>query len=1016
MKNLKRALSFALATVMLIGMMVVGVSAADFSDADEIVNAVAVETLVALNVIDGKDDGSYDPTGNVTRAEMAKLITVALNGGKTPVLGTKATPSYTDIKGHWAESYIEYCSNLGIVSGRGDGTFDPNGTVTGSEAAKMMLVAMGYETDIFGFTGAAWAINVNTEANKASLYEDIETIDPSAALNRDNTAQLVFNGIMAPTMTKSPNMTVTNGEITWVYQPAGSLFSTKFNGNDNNTGVLVSVSYNAVKDYYVHTLDTGATCTTEKDYSNLMGTTVTLLNNNDANKLDYGMYIEDGSIVATAYASQITAMSTADKTIKMAGTTYDLDAASITVRTYNVTGTTTATAYTAINGNGNIATLIDNDGDDKVDAVVLKPFTVGKITYVGNDTFTFAGGSVKKDDVVLYDGAAKGDVAVKTAAAQTTGTKDVYVNVEYTTGTVSGQNKDGKFQIDGAWYKNSSGTSIAINDTVKFVAFGGVIYAAEVVEASAGTDNLAMIYRAKDKDAVGTGSACVEIKLITADGTKSTGTLAKINGADVLTDDDAVGTADYVGGSVTAAPQALIGQIVYYEINSDGEYEVKTIPASYNTTKVLGYNGTGAAGEGYVTATEKFGTHELADDAVVFYLHGNDGVDNVNNNAKVYTGKQVKNTQSNLPNGVATFANSLYKTTNGYTYTQVAALNSASVAATPVWLGIVTGTNYGYLTAAPYTTKEGSDTYTNYTMWTANGKLVAKEKKAQTLANFPAGTIVTYDVKSEGVVENVTIENAATSYVTGFDGDKKVAIAGATSGKIGDETVILYVNTADNAGVEGGVISIADEPTSGNYVNNVRYINGGTEYALIVVDVNNKYEGATSLTGSVTAAAVNSAIKSGNVRITGDFNASAGLVVPAGKTVTIVGAVTADNVADVARAMDAAVGTVEADKPAVVMSSGTVTGMGDIASLLSGATSTSAAIYKIDLSKITGVTSSSKVKLNANAEQALDSDVSYELIVGNKTESATFSIAKDGNFSNTTAGNIVTMTIEFPGW
>lgn len=75
MRNLKRVLSLALASVMLIGMMVVGASAAnydDFSDKDKIVNKEAVSTLVELGVIAGKDDGTYDPTGIVTRGEMAK--------------------------------------------------------------------------------------------------------------------------------------------------------------------------------------------------------------------------------------------------------------------------------------------------------------------------------------------------------------------------------------------------------------------------------------------------------------------------------------------------------------------------------------------------------------------------------------------------------------------------------------------------------------------------------------------------------------------------------------------------------------------------------------------------------------------------------------------------------------------------------------------------------------------------------------------------------------------------------
>ena len=169
MRNLKRALSLAMASIMVLGMMVVGAGAVsydDFSDKDKIVNDDAVSMLVELNVINGKDDGSFDPEGIVTRAEMAKMICVVLNGGKDPSLGNVSNYTYTDTVGHWAAAYIEYCTTLGIVAGDGTGKFNPSNTVTGAEAAKMLLVALGFKSEIEGFTGANWAVNVNVRANQ----------------------------------------------------------------------------------------------------------------------------------------------------------------------------------------------------------------------------------------------------------------------------------------------------------------------------------------------------------------------------------------------------------------------------------------------------------------------------------------------------------------------------------------------------------------------------------------------------------------------------------------------------------------------------------------------------------------------------------------------------------------------------------------------------------------------------------------------------------------------------------
>ena len=108
MKNLKRVLSLALTGTMLAGMMTIGASAAnkDFTDADEIQHTEAVNVMSTLGVLKGKDTGAFDPTTTVTRAEMAKIICVMLNGGNDPTLGSGSNAMFSDINGHWAKNYI----------------------------------------------------------------------------------------------------------------------------------------------------------------------------------------------------------------------------------------------------------------------------------------------------------------------------------------------------------------------------------------------------------------------------------------------------------------------------------------------------------------------------------------------------------------------------------------------------------------------------------------------------------------------------------------------------------------------------------------------------------------------------------------------------------------------------------------------------------------------------------------------------------------------------------------------
>ena len=173
MRNLKRALSLALAAIMLIGMMVVSASAVsynDLTDKDQIVNKDAVSMLVTLGVIEGKPDGSYAPTEGVDRAQMAKMISVIMNQGVDNGALYENSPSgLTDISSHWAKGHINYCYTTGIIAGRGNGKFDPDAGVTGSEAAKMLLVAAGYDPAIEGLTGTDWEINTNALASKLGI-------------------------------------------------------------------------------------------------------------------------------------------------------------------------------------------------------------------------------------------------------------------------------------------------------------------------------------------------------------------------------------------------------------------------------------------------------------------------------------------------------------------------------------------------------------------------------------------------------------------------------------------------------------------------------------------------------------------------------------------------------------------------------------------------------------------------------------------------------------------------------
>ena len=195
MRNLKRALSLALASVMLLGMMVVGSSAKgldDFSDNAEIVNKDAVAVTSAIGLFDGYEDGSFGPENVVTRAEMAVIISTMLYGAGVNVNQFAETNVFTDVPA-WAQGYVNLCSSLGIVAGVGEGKFDPNATVTTAQAVLMLCRALGYFQNAADF-GDNWMLAATAKGTALGLYGDLK-LTANEGLTRDNVAELVFNAL-----------------------------------------------------------------------------------------------------------------------------------------------------------------------------------------------------------------------------------------------------------------------------------------------------------------------------------------------------------------------------------------------------------------------------------------------------------------------------------------------------------------------------------------------------------------------------------------------------------------------------------------------------------------------------------------------------------------------------------------------------------------------------------------------------------------------------------------------------
>ena len=662
MRNLKRVLSLALASVMLIGMMVVGASAAnydDFSDKDKIVNKEAVSTLVELGVIAGKDDGTYDPTGIVTRAEMAKMICVVLNGGKDPSLGDVTKYSYTDTVGHWAAPYIEYCAIRNIVAGKGDGTFGPNETVTGSQAAKMLLVAAGYQSAIEGFTGANWEVNTNVRANAVGLYDGLD-INPSQGLTRDSAAQMVYNILDVEQVTYKYTL-VANGDgtftsVTEIDKTADNktVLEDKF-GAVKVEGVVVanevadlnSSKKNDNKVLVGSALDAGKTKIVitnggkDEDQNEYTGTqTFKVSTGLDQLGRTVRLYVKTGSSAANAkvFGSVIVTddnkvvTDASDDSINSVADDNSLDIVSGTKVATNYADLTdlSSDAAKADGTHGVQKILIDNNDDGDVDYVLLTTYVFGKVTGKstssdGSLTVNYSGAATlsvdDKDDVVGFDDVAKNDYVLAAfiggklhvqKAESVTGTLDAYTStsltVDGTKYTVSAVGCYKSTSDDITPAKGYASKSELDKDATFYLDVNGYIVAVGAPEASA--YDYAYVWGSEAGSSIGTD----RVKVTLSDGTKATYDLDDDSDIDIEDDGD------------------FEGQIFAYKVSGNEIKLTNPTTTAKSDSAVVFEKGKTTVGGLKSDATTKFSNKNT----VFFYvtLKENGGIDSVD----VYTG------------------------------------------------------------------------------------------------------------------------------------------------------------------------------------------------------------------------------------------------------------------------------------------------------------------------------------------------------------------------------------------
>ena len=940
MRNLKRTLSLALASVMLVGMMSVGasaVNASDFTDADEIVNKDAVSTMTALGIINGKEDGSYfDPTGTVTRAEMAKMLCVAINGGVDPVLGVKDTPTFTDIKGTWAESYIEYCAANGIIAGRGNNKFDPTGTVSATEAAKMLLGVLGYSAEKSGLVGNDWAINTNVLANQNGLYKKLANLNANTLLTRDNAAQMIYNALDANMveLNAAGNYTtsqysytgtesvVTGTERVWVVKIKDSSVNDAIKALDGSVYNSRQDAIDTLKEANGGTtpLDTGK-YTLEQKTQNVYGENTVTKYADETMGHKYLSLITDGDAVLT-----------------------DVEKDSKGTYTLYMNGITTKGQYTKVEGDysnliGQKVEVLYKDRENvygvyaSTDSSLIVESTAGKVGTLSNNEVKIDGTTYKVDSNVtttalytgkLIDGLNVGGnkaAAVKAYDNDDNGKIDTVVYVPFTAAKVTyvGEksfntdvNTNVKFEDVNAYddmakndYVIKSDAANTVDDTDTYVLAETVKGKIEATKSnSVRIDGTWYNYvtTTPDKDlaldstvkAAVLNGYIVKSEVVTAshelkDYALIVNTAKDINGeqAKLLFAD---GTTKVVTTDVAydgKSGRAGIGDLVTYEVKK-GEYVLTKAETSDKDKAgfdlILANTYENKSGKG------KIGGESIADDAVIFVMDNNNKYSTMTGAdfAKYDTDsvKAIKNAYANKDN--STGYNSVvlaYATLNQK-------VNSIT-------------SNYGYVTSAVSTTKnKDGETVSSFTFW--DGATEHKDIMTDEKVSLSKGDIFTYEENKDGSYTVTEVDNLLRTAIIAYNeknGDIRFTDASLSDkgsnvdADITKDTVIIGINSDDKAGVAGAVPTIAIETDkSGVYQANAYYVMGaGDEVKLLVVDTYGNIPAVDSVTTVTNESNLGTALKQyTDVTFEGNVTISSKLEIPAGATLNVKGDLTAN--------------------------------------------------------------------------------------------------------------------------
>lgn len=234
MRTSRKLLSLFLCAVLCMSLLPTMAWAATYGDTQDHWAAEAIDRWSGYGVVNGKGEGTFDPDGQMTRAEAAQVFANLLGLNKEGDIS-----AYPDAQGEWYSEAIAKCVAAGILNGKGAGKMDPNGTITREEFltmyARAICISNGAEATEAknelaqkGFADTAkvsdWAADsIGTLVEKGYVNGLTETeLAPQANINRASVMALLHQSISTYVGKDSTETTVAakSEGITLIANPA----------------------------------------------------------------------------------------------------------------------------------------------------------------------------------------------------------------------------------------------------------------------------------------------------------------------------------------------------------------------------------------------------------------------------------------------------------------------------------------------------------------------------------------------------------------------------------------------------------------------------------------------------------------------------------------------------------------------------------------------------------------------------------------------------------------------------